>query len=152
MRNQSQIYPVCDLEHVVRSHGTAARELCQNASAAAHTKRAKESPVRSMSTDATHILISFCNTTPGAPSLGLFELATGAVHVPTVPSILAIQKPSGIALSDRFLFVLTTRIDGFSRPSIDPPNPSGLFVFDRRTLALLTSHVCESIVDAHTAV
>jgi hypothetical protein len=105
-----------------------------------------------MSADATHILISFCNTTPGAPSLALFEIATGTIKIPSVPSLLAIQKPAGIALSNRFLFVLTTRVDPFSRPSIDPPNPSGLFVFDRRSLTLLASHVCASIFDAHTAI
>lgn len=103
-----------------------------------------------MAHDATHILISFCNVTTGAPSLALFDIAGGGVHVLRVPAELAAQDPRGIAVSDRYVFVATGRPKSTGRASRGSAGPSGLFVLDRNDLSLISSHVCKNVVDAHS--
>jgi hypothetical protein len=103
-----------------------------------------------MSDHATHILVSFCNTATGAPPVVLYEIATGTITVPRMPPEVAIRKPSGLAEAGGFLYVMTSRTDGSLAASVSHPNPSTLFVFDRHTLALVATNVCELVFDGHS--
>lgn len=99
--------------------------------------------------DATHILISFCNTPPGAPALALFDIERGVVTVPHVPEI-ASHGATGLAVHGELLFVMTSKLQRDLQPSVDPPNPSVLFVLNRRDLSRLTQYTCASVFDGHS--
>jgi uncharacterized protein DUF4915 len=99
---------------------------------------------------ATHILVSFCNVTTGAPSLAIVDIDGGGVQVLRVPVALAAEDARGIALSDRYVFVTTGRPRSKGRAARDSAGRSHLFVLGRHDLALVSSHVCEHVVDAHS--
>jgi hypothetical protein len=103
-----------------------------------------------MSSFPTHILISFCNVLPGAPTLCLLDIATGSIRVLDVPEELSSQGgATGVAVSGEYLFVATSRTTGPAGPR-GPRGPSSVFAFDRRNLALSAHHVCETVYDAHS--
>jgi hypothetical protein len=99
---------------------------------------------------ATHILVSLCNQSTGAPSLAIVDIKSGDVQVLRLPVALAAEDARGIALSDRYVFVTTGRPRSKGRASRDSTGRSHLFVLGRHDLALVSSHVCEHIVDAHS--
>ena len=103
-----------------------------------------------MTDSASHILISFCNVTAGAPSLAIVDIDGGGVQVLRVPGALAAEDARGIALADPYIFVTTGRPRFKGRASRDSTGRSHLFVLDRHDLALVSSHVCEHVVDAHS--
>ena len=103
-----------------------------------------------MPEEATHILISFCNTTTGAPSLGLFDIASGIVNVLRVPDELDMHDARGIAVSDRYVFVTTGRSKAKDRGAQQPAGTSFVFVLNRADLGLVTSYRCQTVVDAHS--
>jgi hypothetical protein len=94
--------------------------------------------------------VSFCNTIQGAPALALVDVELSRAQVLRVPAEIAIGKAAGLAFSARHLFVVTSRKDGSARPSIQPPNTSVLFVFDRERLGLLSTYATAGVLDGHT--
>jgi uncharacterized protein DUF4915 len=100
---------------------------------------------------ASHVLVSFCNVTPGAPSLARLNLATGGVHVLRVPDDVSLRGGvSGIALTNHYVFAVTTRTTMAGRGSRGPGEASSLLVFDRSDLSLLSDYVFSSVFDAHS--
>jgi hypothetical protein len=99
---------------------------------------------------ATHILISFCNTTTGAPSLGIVEIESGRVEIVRAPAVVADADARGIAGSDRYVFVATGREKSVGRASRSTVGHSSLFVLDREDLGLVSSYRCDRVLDAHS--
>jgi hypothetical protein len=103
-----------------------------------------------MSPRSSHLLISFCNTTAGAPSLALLDLTSWSLSVLDVPDDLAIQRATGVAISESLVFVLTTSATAQPGGAGDGLLPSGLWVFDRSSFSLVARHALSRVYDAHS--
>lgn len=102
-----------------------------------------------MADEPTHVLISFCETAPGAPSLAVFEIATATVDVLRVPDALSRHGGvTGLAVTEQYVFVMTQRTAGWT--DVGRPSPSTLVILDRRNLTLVSEHLCPSAIDAHS--
>ena len=99
----------------------------------------------------THVLVSFCNVTPGSPVLATVDLAMHRVAVLEVPERLSgFGGVTGLAVSGAHLYALTSRSRAVGRAGREPPGPSVLLIFDRRDLRLLTEYVCTEVFDGHS--
>ena len=103
--------------------------------------------------DATHILISFCNTLTGAPALVLFDIARARADVLRVPMLVSAHGGgTGIAITDTLVIVATQG----TQPAVDKASdsarrgPSGLLIFRRTDLSLISHYTCSSVFDAHS--
>ncbi len=105
-----------------------------------------------MSEGASHILITFCNTPGWAPALALYDVETGGISVLRTPPELAARKAAGVAVGERHLYVISSRTEVDRTSSVEPPNPSTLFIFNRSDLSLLAMHVCALVYDGHSMV
>jgi hypothetical protein len=99
-----------------------------------------------MTEQPSHVLVSFCNVTGGAPTLALVNVVSGSASVLRVPDDVSRRGGiSGTLLTSRYLFAVLP-----NTMTMSPNRPSSLLVFDRRDLTLLTDHAFSSIVDAHS--
>jgi hypothetical protein len=103
-----------------------------------------------MPSRSSHLLISFCNTTVGAPSLALLDLQSWSLSVLDVPDAVATERATGLAMSDSHLFVLTTTATSSAGDASTNRRPSGLWVFDREDLSVVARHTLARVYDAHS--
>jgi len=80
----------------------------------------------------------------------LLDCDNGALSILDVPEELSFRGGvSGLAVTDRYVFAVTTRSHPGDPASGEPRGPSTLTVFDRRNLTPLSRHVFTRIFDAH---
>jgi hypothetical protein len=98
----------------------------------------------------SHLLISFCNTTAGAPSLALLDLESWSLSVLDVPDAVATERATGLGMSASHVFVLTSTATALPGDAPNQRRPSGLWVFDRWDLSVVARHTLARVYDAHS--